>query len=139
MKNSKTIKLIKILVLSLLSLFSVDSAKAQVTSDDSLSTTISTSDNINFVINKGDRIGDNLLHSFQEFSIPINGSAIFQNDLNIKNIFSRVTGGSLSNIDGLIKTQGNANLFLINPSGIIFGQNSRLEINGSFLPLLLIV
>ena len=106
-------------------------ALAQVTPDGNTSTTV-TSDGNNFTINDGARAGDNLFHSFSDFSVPIDGSAFFDNAPDIANIFSRVTGGNISNIDGLIRANGSANLFLINPAGIIFGAGARLDIGGSF-------
>ncbi|WP_246275659.1 filamentous hemagglutinin N-terminal domain-containing protein [Brasilonema bromeliae] len=105
----------------------------QVTSDGTVSTTVITPDGKNFNINDGTTRGGNLFHSFKEFSIPTGGSASFNNAANIQNIISRVTGGSISTIDGLIKANGAANLFLLNPAGIIFGPNARLQIGGSFL------
>ena len=105
---------------------------AQVTPDGSTSTTVDADGN-NFTINQGDRSGNNLFHSFGDFSVPTNGSAFFNNATDITNILSRVTGGNISSIDGLIRANGTANLFLINPAGIIFGNNARLDVGGSFL------
>jgi filamentous hemagglutinin family protein len=104
---------------------------AKVTPDSTLKTTVTGGNN--YTITNGNRVGNNLFHSFSEFSIPTNGSAFFDNANDIQNIFSRVTGGNLSNIDGLIQANGSANLFLLNPSGIIFGANARLDIGGSFV------
>ena len=106
-------------------------SQAQVANDGSLPTDVNTSDNLNFDITGGERVGDNLFHSFSQFSVPTGGSVNFNNTQDIQNIFSRVTGGSISNIDGLIQTN-NSNLFLLNPNGIIFGSNAELNIGGSF-------
>jgi filamentous hemagglutinin family protein len=106
---------------------------AQITADGSLSTTVNSSDGRNFTIEQGDRAGNHLFHSFREFSVPTQGSAVFNNAADVQNIITRVTGSSISNIDGLIRTNGNASLFLINPNGIIFGANAQLAIGGSFV------
>ncbi len=121
-----------------LSCFStISSAKAQIAADNTLPIPSQVSpgktQGRNFLINGGTTVGNNLFHSFKEFSVPTNGSAIFQNNRNLANIINRVTGGWESKIDGLIKTQGSANFFLINPNGIIFGANASLNIGGSFL------
>lgn len=113
--------------------FSGTCALAQVTADPSVGTVV-TPNGTTFQITGGTTVGDtNLFHSFNDFSVPEGGIADFLNEPAIANILARVRGGSPSDIQGLIRAQGNANLFLINPSGIIFGQNAQLDIGGSFV------
>jgi filamentous hemagglutinin family protein/prepilin-type processing-associated H-X9-DG protein len=112
-------------------------ANAQVTSDGTTNTTVNQIGN-NFNILNGIKKGNNLFHSFSNFSVPTGGAATFDlvNTPNITSIFSRVTGGNVSNIDGLIRTLNSNNsvsLFLMNPAGIVFGQNASLNIGGSFV------
>ncbi|MCP6759926.1 MAG: filamentous hemagglutinin N-terminal domain-containing protein [Fischerella sp. CENA71] len=76
--------------------------------------------------------GSNLFYSFQEFNVGEGRGVYFSNPYGIANILSRVTGGNPSKILGVLGVLGNANLFLINPNGIIFGQNARLDLRGSF-------
>ncbi|WP_335211535.1 two-partner secretion domain-containing protein [Nostoc sp.] len=77
--------------------------------------------------------GTNLFHSFQDFNVGVGRGVYFANPQGITNIFSRVTGGNSSNIFGNLGVLGNANLFLLNPNGIVFGKNASLDIQGSFL------
>ena len=104
---------------------------AQVTSDDTVNTQVDRDGNV-AEITGGETRGSNLFHSFQDFSVGAGNEAYFNNASDISDIFSRVTGGNISNIDGLIRANGSANLFLINPAGIIFGEGARLDIGGSF-------
>jgi large exoprotein involved in heme utilization and adhesion len=72
-------------------------AIAQVSPDTTLPTnSVVTSNNDEFTVTGGTQIGRNLFHSFQQFSIPTNGFAFFDNAATVRNIISRVTGASPS-------------------------------------------
>lgn len=81
----------------------------------------------------GTQVGGNLFHSFRLFNVGAAQSATFSGPGSVSNIVGRVTGGSFSNIDGAIRStiQG-ANLFLVNPAGILFGPNASLSVSGVF-------
>ncbi|MBE9115954.1 filamentous hemagglutinin N-terminal domain-containing protein [Lusitaniella coriacea LEGE 07157] len=90
-------------------------------------------DLLNQRIDGGAARGINLFHSFLEFNIGNGSSVYFANPTGIENILTRVTGNNASNILGTLGVLGNANLFLINPNGIYFGENAQLDVSGSFL------
>ena len=90
-------------------------------------------DALNKRIDGGVKLDANLFHSFQEFNVSEGGSVYFANPQGITDIFSRVTGNNPSNIFGKLGVLGDANLFLINPNGIVFGENASLDLQGSFV------
>ncbi len=80
----------------------------------------------------GARAGNNLFHSFGQFDLSAGERAIYQGDASIRNLITRVTGGP-SSIDGVIRSEiPGANLYFINPAGVLFGENAELDILGSF-------
>ncbi|MCU0534191.1 MAG: S-layer family protein [Hydrococcus sp. Prado102] len=85
------------------------------------------------LIGGGAKRGANLFHSFREFNVSEGRAAYFINPSGVENILSRVTGTNPSSILGGLGVRGNANLFLMNPNGIIFGQNAVLDVKGSFV------
>jgi filamentous hemagglutinin family protein len=86
----------------------------------------------NFNITGGVSKGQTLFHSFTDFSVPTSGQANFLNPVSNRDIITRVTGSLLSDINGLVNTNG-ANFFLINPSGIVFGPNAQLNVGKAFV------
>jgi len=85
------------------------------------------------LIEGGATRSSNLFHSFQEFNIQAGERVYFANPTGIESILTRVTGGAASNIFGTLGVDGSADLFLLNPNGIVFGENAQLDINGSFV------
>ena len=110
--------------------------KAQLIPDETLgaeSSTVNAIDELNDRIDNGAIRGPNLFHSFSEFNVNEGRGVFFHSPTDIQNILTRVTGSNISNISGKLGVLGEANLFLINPNGIIFGENASLDISGSFV------
>lgn len=122
-------------------LFTINPSYSQINPDNTLSNSSKVNPRGNRIeITGGTQSGRNLFHSFKDFSVPNRRTASFQQiDPSIENIFSRITGSSISRINGMVEalnrdgSVSSANLFLINPNGIIFGPNASLNIGGSFL------
>jgi filamentous hemagglutinin family protein len=97
------------------------------------SNTVVTPQGNRFDITDGTRSGANLFHSFEQFGLNSGQIANFVSNPEIQNILGRIVGGDVSVINGLIQvSQGNSNLFLMNPAGIIFGPNARLNVPAAF-------
>src|SRR5215475_1799505 len=87
----------------------------------------------------GEQHGGNLFHSFKRFGIGKDETATFtgpdpvDGPQSVSNVISRVTGGELSEIDGTLRsTIPGADVWLLNPSGVVFGEGATLDVQGSF-------
>ena len=77
--------------------------------------------------------GSNLFHSFTTFNINKGESANFTGPDAIQNIFTRVTGNSSSWINGTLSSSiPNSDFYLLNPNGVMIGENALIDIGGSF-------
>ena len=128
-------RLLFILVLSFPGLVPVY-AQAQIIPDTTLAgenSRVRSVDSLTDVIEQGATRGNVLFHSFDQFSIGEGRRAYFSNPEGIESILSRVTGSNRSDIFGTLGVLGDANLFFLNPNGIVFGPNARLDVSGSFI------
>ncbi len=102
-----------------------------IIADNSLGTTIVQTGNT-FTIKDGSQVSSNLFHSFAQFDLGPSSTALFKATPALANVFARVTGGESSDIDGKIHVEHSANLYFMNPHGIVFHDNASLDIDGSF-------
>jgi filamentous hemagglutinin family protein len=117
----------------LTALLAAGPVQAQIVTDGSVGRKVTLNGGqIEIGANLGTRRGDNLFHSFEKFGIATGQTATFTGPGAIKNVISRVTGGEISNIDGkLASTIGQADLYFLNPAGVMFGPNATLDVPGS--------
>ncbi|MEZ5581957.1 MAG: filamentous hemagglutinin N-terminal domain-containing protein [Candidatus Competibacteraceae bacterium] len=123
-----------LLITSVLLGFAQTPCQAQITLDGTLGPKGSLSGpNFEIPAEVGRQVGGNLFHSFDQFNIHTDESATFTGPGSIENILGRITGGERSTIDGWLRSEiPGANLFLINPAGMLFGPNAQLDVQGSF-------
>jgi filamentous hemagglutinin family protein len=110
--------------------------RAQVVPDDSLGNERSRLTPQNAKTDRiegGARRDANLFHSFEDFNVGEGRGVYFANPNGVTNILSRVTGRNVSEVLGTLGVLGDANLFFLNPNGIIFGPNARLDMRGAFV------
>jgi len=121
-------------LLILLPLIYIPLLQAEVITDGTLGARVELpGKNFDITPDLGKQLGQNLFHSFDRFSLQAGESATFSGPSQIQNIIARVTGGNPSTIDGTLRsTIPEAELYLINPYGILFGKNAKLDLQGGF-------
>jgi filamentous hemagglutinin family protein len=113
--------------------FFTSASHAEAVLDGSLGSERSLSGNFTITHDMGKLQENNLFHSFKTFNINPDESATFTGPDSVMNVISRVTGKTGSNIDGLLRSNmPNADFYLLNPNGIVFGENASLDVQGSF-------
>ena len=124
---------LSLILLPLFLTFGTKSAIAQITpAKDGTGTVVQTQNN-QLNISGGTQAGNNQFHSFQQFGVNAGQTANFLSNPNVANILGRVTGGDASLINGMLKVSGsNANLYLMNPAGIVFGKDASLNLPAAF-------
>lgn len=112
----------------------INTAHAEIITDGSLGARVALpGKNYEITPTLGQQVGGNLFHSFEKFDLSAGESATFSGETTVQNIIGRVTSGLASNIDGTVRSSiPNADLYLLNPSGVLFGRNAKLEVQGSF-------
>jgi len=122
------------LVTTFICIFTAAAAQAQITADGTLGKPGAlTGPHYRIESELGKQVGGNLFHSFGQFNVNTGESATFTGPDSVQNIISRVTGGGKSLIDGWLRSEiPGANLYLLNPGGVLFGKNAKLDIGGSF-------
>ena len=119
--------------LTLTALLSSDFIYAQAITDGSMGATQTLSGQFTVPATLGTTSGANLFHSFKTFNINSGESATFTGPNTILNVITRVTGGEVSSINGLLRSEvGNANFYFINPTGIIFGSEAKIDVPAAF-------
>lgn len=107
---------------------------AQIIPDSTLPTpSLVTLNGNTFAITNGTIAGANLFHSFSQFDLPTNAIAEFDQTAAIDTVIARITNDRGTTIDGLLRTGGTTNLYLLSPGGLTFGENARLDLGGSFV------
>lgn len=110
----------------------VQLAQAIIPANDGTGSVVTQTGNT-FDITGGTSAGGNLFHSFEQLGLDAGQVANIIADPAIANILGRVTGGDASVINGLLQVMGgNANLFLMNPAGMVFGPNAQVIVPGAF-------
>ncbi|MDP6979085.1 MAG: CHAT domain-containing protein [Myxococcota bacterium] len=76
--------------------------------------------------------GPNRFHVFDRFDVAADDTVEWASALPTDNIFNLVTGGDASLISGRLRSSLDADVYFVNPDGIIFGQGAELDLQGSF-------